>query len=111
MLFRSLASLVIALAFLLVLPAQAQAQGRGSPYTPFGMKFVDVALVRPPMVAVSAAANAFFLATLPITFPIGVSEQSANLFVIAPWRFTAARLPGEFGAYLDGGTAFGGGSR
>jgi hypothetical protein len=40
-----------------------------------------------------------------------VSEQSANLFVIAPWRFTAARFPGEFGAYLDGGTAFGAGSR
>ena len=108
---KTLASLVIAAALLLVLPAQAGAQGPGSPYTPFGMKFVDVALVRPPMVAVSAASNAFFLATLPLTFPIGVSEQAATLFVIAPWRFTAARFPGEFGAYLDGGTAFAGGSR
>jgi hypothetical protein len=108
---KQLAGLVIALSFLLVLPGQADARSRGSSYTPFGMKLLDVALVRPGMVAVSVVSNAFFLGTLPLTFPIGVSEQSANLFVIAPWRFTAARFPGEFGAYLDGGTAFGAGSR
>jgi hypothetical protein len=108
---KQLASLLIALAFLLCLPGQADARTRGSSYTPFGLKVVDVALVRPGMVAVSVASNAFFLATLPLTFPIGVSEQSATLFVVAPWRFTAARFPGEFDAYLDGGTAFGAGSR
>ena len=108
---KHLASLVIATAFLLALPGQAAAQSRSLSYTPFGLKVVDVALVRPGMLAVSIAANAFFLGTLPLTFPIGVSEQSAYLFVVAPWRFTAARFPGEFGLYVDGGTAFGSGAR
>jgi hypothetical protein len=108
---KQLAGLMFALALVCVLPEQADARSRGSSYTPFGMKLLDVALVRPGMVAISVVSNAFFLGTLPLTFPIGVSEQSANLLVIAPWRFTAARFPGEFGAYQDGGTAFGAGSR
>jgi hypothetical protein len=108
---KHLASLVIALAFLLFLPGQAAAQSRGLSYTPVGLKVVDIALVRPVMVGVSFAANAFFLGTLPFTWPIGVSEQSAYLFMVAPWRFTAARFPGEFGLYVDGGTVFGGGTR
>jgi hypothetical protein len=108
---KQLAGLVLALSFLLVLPGEALARSSGSSYTPFGMKVLDVALVRPGMVAVSVVSNAFFLGTFPLTFAIGIGEQSANLFVIAPWRFTAARFPGEFGAYQDGGTAFGAGSR
>jgi hypothetical protein len=108
---KPLAVLTLALSLLLFAPGQASAQGRGSPYTPFGMKVLDVGLVRPAMLATSVVANAFFLGTLPLTFPIGVSEQSAYLFVIAPWRFTAARFPGDFGAYVDGGTAFGAGAR
>ena len=108
---KHLASLVMAVAFLVVLPGQASAQSRSLPYTPFGLKVVDVALVRPGMLVASIAANAFFFGTLPLTFPIGVSEQSAYLFVVAPWRFTAARFPGEFGMYVDGGTAFGAGAR
>ena len=109
---KHLARLVIALAFLLILPGQAAAQQRfGSPYTPLGLKVVDVALVRPGMVVVSLASNAFFLGTLPLTFPIGVSDECAYLFVMAPWRFTALRFPGAFESYVDGGTAFRAGSR
>jgi hypothetical protein len=108
---KHLARLVIALAFLLILPGQAAAQSLGSPYTPIGLKVVDVALVRPGMVVVSFASTAFFLGTLPLTFPIGVSEESAYLFVMAPWRFTALRFPGAFESYVDGGTAFRAGAR
>ena len=108
---KHLAGFLLALPLLFVLPGEASAQGRGSPYTPFGLKLVDVLLVRPPMMVASITANLFFLGTLPLTWPIGVSEQCAYLFVIAPWRFTAARFPGDFGAYVDGGTAFGAGTR
>ena len=103
---KRFAHLVIALAFLFARPGQAAASNPGSPHTSFAMKIVDVALVRPGMVAVSFASNAFFLGTLPLTFPIGVAEQSAYLFVIAPWRFTLARYPGRFNSYEDGGNAF-----
>jgi hypothetical protein len=108
---KRFAGLTLALALLLLLPGEAAAQGRGSPYTPSALKTLDVGLVRPVMLVVSIAANGFFLGTLPLTFATGVSEQSAYLFVVAPWRFTAARFPGEFETYVDGGTAFGGGAR
>jgi hypothetical protein len=110
---KRFAHLVIALGFLLALAGPAAAlPGKAAPgpgqvlTSNLGMKIVDVLLVRPPMVLVSLASNAFWLGTLPITFPTGVSDESLGLFVVAPWRFTVARYPGRFNSYEDGGNAF-----
>jgi hypothetical protein len=110
---KRFAHLVIALGILLALPGQAAAlPGQAAPspgkvlFSNFGMKLVDVLLVRPPMLGASLASSAFWLGTLPITFPTGVSDEALSLFVIAPWRFTVARYPGRFNSYEDGGNAF-----
>ncbi|MDI7258534.1 MAG: hypothetical protein QME90_01285 [Thermodesulfobacteriota bacterium] len=67
-----------------------------------GMKILDLIVVRPISIVVSTASTAIYLATVPITFPAGVSEPAARALVEAPWRFTGARYLGEFDHYKDG---------
>ena len=67
-----------------------------------GMKILDLLVVRPLSIVVSTFSTALYLATVPITFPAGVSEPAARTLVEAPWRFTGARYLGEFDRYKDG---------
>jgi len=64
-------------------------------------KILDLSIVRPISIVVSIASTAFCVGTLPFTFPAGVSEPAARIFVEAPWRFTNARYLGEFNHYKD----------
>ncbi len=67
-----------------------------------GMKALDLFLVRPLSIVGSTLSTAFFLATVPITFPSGVSEPAARILVEAPWRYTGMRYLGDFHHYKDG---------
>jgi hypothetical protein len=92
-------SVVLALVLILSFVAPVMAYEEPSVWA----KIVDALLVRPACVVGSVAATAFFIATLPVTFPIGVSEQLSYAIVEAPWRFTAGRYPGEYDHYYDEG--------
>lgn len=105
---KRLFALSLALFSLVLAPLPAAAAGPAR--TSVGMKVLDVALVRPLSAVGSVASTALFLGTLPVTFLTGISDPSAYLFVIAPWRFTSSRYVGEFEAYRDGGDIFGVGS-
>lgn len=67
-----------------------------------GMKVLDLLLVRPLSIVGSAISTAFYVVTVPITFPSGVSEPAARIFVEAPWRYTGMRYLGDFKHYKDG---------
>jgi hypothetical protein len=88
---------------ILILPSSLLAQAVPPGTEPdVGVKILDLLIVRPISLAVSGVAGGIFLVTLPVTFPIGVSEASARIFVEAPIRFTAARPLGVFDRYKDG---------
>ncbi len=69
---------------------------------PVAVMVLDLIIVRPISVAVSAASTIFCAGTMPLAYPIGVGEQSTRIFIEAPWRFTGMRHLGEFGSYKDG---------
>ena len=80
--------------------AFADGMEREEPTT--GMKALDLLLVRPLSIVGSALSTAFYLVTVPITFPSGVSEPAARILVEAPWRYTGMRYLGDFHHYKDG---------
>jgi hypothetical protein len=67
-----------------------------------GMKVLDLLVVRPLSIVGSTLSTAFYLVTVPITFPSGVAEPAAKIFVEAPWRYTGMRYLGDFKHYKDG---------
>jgi hypothetical protein len=67
-----------------------------------GMKVLDLLVVRPLSIVGSTLSTAFYLVTVPVTFPSGVSEPAARIFVEAPWRYTGMRYLGDFKHYKDG---------
>lgn len=67
-----------------------------------GMKVLDLLLVRPLGIFVSTASTAFYVVTVPVTFPSGISEPAARILVEAPWRYTGMRYLGDFRNYKDG---------
>ena len=80
--------------------AFADGMEREQPTT--GMKALDLFLVRPLCIVGSTLSTAFYLATVPISFPSGVSEPAARILVEAPWRYTGMRYLGDFKHYKDG---------
>lgn len=65
---------------------------------------IDLVLVRPPSIVLSIASTAIFVASLPITFPIGAATGPRSLptyLVEAPWRFATSRYYGDFARYRD----------
>lgn len=80
--------------------AFADAREREQPTT--GMKFLDLLLVRPLSIIGSTLSTAFYLVTVPITYPSGVSEPASRILVEAPWRYTGMRYLGDFHHYKDG---------
>jgi hypothetical protein len=99
-------SLVLALAVFALDVAPASA-APGPSGTSTGVQIADVAVVRPVSLVVAFASTGFFFGTLPLTWLTGVGVPSTYLFLIAPWRYTAAREVGEFDTYRDGGTIYG----
>ena len=95
---------------LLVAPA-AMAERDGGPEPASGwMMAVDYVLVRPNALWVSALSTGVFIATLPITYPIGAAtgpRSLATYMVATPWRFTTSRYPGNFAEYRDHRTLLG----
>jgi hypothetical protein len=71
---------------------------------------IDLVLVRPPSLALSVASTGVFIATLPITFPIGAvsGPKSLSTYMLKfPWRFTTSRYYGNFSEYRDDRTLTG----
>jgi hypothetical protein len=96
----------VALAILVWLgPLSAAAAGRQDPH--WSMKALDIAIARPVSLAVSSVSTGLFFGTLPLTFLIGVGDESTYVLLFAPWRYTAARYVGDFAEYKDGRTIFG----
>lgn len=93
---------------LTVIPLVSAAQPTQSPaveqrYEPnAGLVILDLLLVRPLSAGVATVSTAFCIATSPLTFVIGIPQDSARVLVEAPWRFTAGRPLGDFAHYRDG---------
>jgi hypothetical protein len=71
---------------------------------------IDFVLVRPLSGLISIVPTAVFVATLPITYPIGAVTHPRGLgtyLVIAPLRFTTSRYYGNFTEYRDHRTILG----
>jgi hypothetical protein len=94
-------------ALLIITPNAALAIAPERPRTNFGLKLLDVALVRPLSLVGSIASTAVGLAGAMITFPMGLADEVVTYTVIAPWRFTNTRYIGDFRYYEDGGTITG----
>jgi hypothetical protein len=98
---KRLAPIVLSLAILLA-PGVAAADEAPSA----GMKALDVALVRPVSMLLSFASLGVFLGISPLTTFMGIGEETADVMVVAPWRYTSAREIGSFDRYRDGGDLF-----
>ncbi len=94
--------LIICLSLLILFSSAAFADNveREQPTT--GMKVLDLLIVRPLSIVGSSLSTAFYFATVPITFPSGISEPAARILVEAPWRYTGMRYLGDFHHYKDG---------
>ncbi len=80
--------------------AYADGVEREQPTT--GMKILDLLAVRPFCIIGSTLSTAFYVVTVPITYPSGVSQPAARMLVEAPWRYTGMRYLGDFKHYKDG---------
>lgn len=65
-------------------------------------KILDVAVVRPLGLLFALSGTGLYLGTMPLTYMTGLSEPAARFLVLAPWRYTSARVVGDFGTYQDG---------
>ena len=95
-------TLVMALSILILFSSGAFADGMEREQPTAGMKVLDLLVVRPLSIVGSTLTTAFYLVTVPITFPSGVSEPAARILVEAPWRYTGMRYLGDFKHYKDG---------
>ena len=77
----------------------------------WGLKILDVVLVRPVGIGVSTLSTGLFLGTLPLTALEGIAPGLAHFMVEIPWRFTSYRYLGHFNKYRDGGNIRGTGRR
>lgn len=94
--------LMIALCMLIPFSSSAFADGTEWEQPTVGMKVLDLLVVRPLSIVVSTTSTAFYIVTVPITFPSGISEPAARILVEAPWRYTGMRYIGDFKHYKDG---------
>lgn len=94
-------------ALLMVTPNAAMAIAPERPHRNFGMKVLDVLLVRPLCVPLAVASTVVGGVFTLLTWPMGVADEVVTYTVIAPWRFTNTRYIGDFRYYEDGGTILG----
>lgn len=52
---------------------------------------VDLFIARPLGIAATAAGTGLFILSLPFTLPTRSVEDSFNMFVVEPWKFSFAR--------------------
>ena len=74
------------------------------------MMALDLVLIRPPSLVLSLVSTGVFVATLPITYPIGAATGPSSLptyMVTFPWRFTTSRYYGNISEYRDHRTPLG----
>ena len=101
---RKLLLVAIACCFVAA-PASASA---GPPETPgAGMIALDILVARPVSPCVATASTGVFAGTLALTWLTGISHDAAYILVAAPWRYTAARIAGDFKHYKDGRNIYG----
>ena len=95
--------LLLSLLSLLSIPSMSIAQqGKQPDQCPgVAIKIVDLLMVRPPCIGISAASTGICAALSPLTYFMGIGEASTRVLIEAPWRFTAYRYLGEFNHYKD----------
>jgi hypothetical protein len=100
---KRVTSLMIGLCIFMLFLSPAFADGDVERVQPtVGMKVLDLLIVRPLGIVLSAGSTAFYILTVPITFPAGVSEPAARMLVETPWKYTGMRCLGDFQHYKDG---------
>lgn len=55
------------------------------------LNIVDLFIARPLGIVAAAGGTCLFIASLPFTLPTRSVEDSFNLFVVRPWRFSFVR--------------------
>ena len=55
------------------------------------LNIVDLFIARPLGIVAAAGGTCLFIASLPFTLPTRSVEDSFNLFVVKPWRFSFVR--------------------
>ena len=55
------------------------------------MNLVDLFIARPLGLVAAAAGTAFFIVSLPFTLPTRSVEDSFDMFVVQPWKFSFVR--------------------
>ena len=93
--------LVVVLCILISFSSVVFAQDMVQEQPTVGRKVLDLVVVRPLSIVVSTVSTAFYIITVPITFPAGVSEPAARILVETPWRYTGMRYLGDFRHYKD----------
>jgi len=55
------------------------------------LNIVDLLIARPVSIVAAAAGTGLFVLSLPFTLPTRSTEDSFNMFVVAPWKFSFVR--------------------
>jgi hypothetical protein len=55
------------------------------------INIMDLFIARPLGIIAAAGGTCLFIASLPFTLPTRSVEESFNLFVVAPWKFSFVR--------------------
>lgn len=66
------------------------------PADKFGPSVADITLVRPLSAIGAAVTTSAFLATLPLTYPLGKDLKMVSPLVEKPWNYTGDRPMGVF---------------
>jgi hypothetical protein len=98
---RKFICVAVAMTMLLAAPAAMAERDDGPEPAPGWLMAVDFIFVRPPSWIGAIASTGIFLASLPITYPIGVSSHLGTYMVTVPWRFMSGRYFGNFVDYRD----------
>jgi len=96
---RILICTVLTAVTLLAAPAAMAERDDGPEPASWWLMAIDLVLVRPPSIALSFLSTGVFVATLPITYPIGAATGPSSLptyMVAFPWRFATSRYYGNF---------------
>jgi hypothetical protein len=55
------------------------------------LNILDLFIVRPVSIVAAAAGTGLFILSLPFTLPTRSVEDSFNMFVVEPWKFSFVR--------------------
>ena len=86
----------------LTLAGGAQASSHDGVEPDWQSQLGDAVLVRPLALVGAIATTAVFVGTLPLSFPMGIGDECANVLMEGPWRFASGRVLGDLRRYNDG---------